>query len=71
VDRIVAGQRGEEGRDPKHMLVTFVDGETERWEGSLLDACEQARRHELILMPTLDDSIRWERHPGAWHGGPG
>jgi len=53
------------------MLVTFVDGETERWEGSLLDACEQARRHELILMPTLDDSIRWERHPGAWHGGPG
>ncbi len=67
VDRIVAGLRGEEGCDHKHMIVTFSDGGTEEWEGSLLDSCEEARSWNLILMPTLDDSIRWERHRGAWH----
>ncbi len=47
-------------------VVTYVDGDEEHREGTLLDASELASTYGLVIVPTARGSFRWVRDPGTW-----
>jgi len=61
VDFIVAGLPGNKDSWRKRIVITYSDGTTEEREGSLLDASELAFSHGLTMVPTPDETLRWER----------
>jgi hypothetical protein len=46
-------------------VVTYVDGDEEHREGTLLDASELASKYGLVIVPTPRGSFRWVRDPGT------
>ena len=45
----------------RNIVVTYKDGTAEQREGSLLNASELAYAHGLTMVPTSDETIRWEQ----------
>jgi len=56
---VVAGLPGDSTHED--IMVTYDNGTTEHRIGSLLDASELAFSHGLTMVPTPDDTFRWER----------